>query len=88
MANGDMKGRGRCLRGAACAAALLFGAGAGAQSTEDMNSANNPLAPKLGLNLQDQYVGSYHGLGDADSNAVLFRGILPHKAFCASPCRS
>ena len=52
-----------------------------AQSADDMNKANNPLAPTIGVNLQDQYVGSYYGLDDVDSNAFLLRGTLPHKAF-------
>ena len=50
-------------------------------SGEDMNAANNPLTPTIGANLQDQYVGRSYGLGDADSNAFLFRGTLPHKLF-------
>ncbi|MFZ4284993.1 hypothetical protein [Variovorax sp. HJSM1_2] len=50
-------------------------------SGDDMNAANNPLTPTIGANLQDQYVGRSYGLGDADSNALLFRGTLPHKLF-------
>jgi len=57
--------------------------GFAAPSNEDMNASNNPLSPMLGANLQNQYVGSYYGLEDKDSNAVLFRGILPHKLFGA-----
>jgi hypothetical protein len=52
-----------------------------AQSDEEMNAANNPLQPALGLNLQNIYVDSYYGLDDADSNSALVRGILPHKLF-------
>ena len=29
-----------------------------AQSTDQMNAANNPLQPSIGLNLQDDYTGS------------------------------
>ncbi|WP_213958966.1 MULTISPECIES: hypothetical protein [unclassified Variovorax] len=69
------------------AAAAVFAAaglplGAAAQASgADMNAANNPLTPTIGANLQDQYVGRSYGLGDADSNAFLFRGTLPHKLF-------
>lgn len=52
-----------------------------APSSADMNAANNPLTPTIGANLQDQYVGRAYGLGDADSNALLFRGTVPHKLF-------
>ena len=51
------------------------------QTAQEMNEANNPLTPKITVNLQDQYVGSYHGLHDSDSNAFLVRGVLPHKLF-------
>lgn len=46
-----------------------------------MNAANNPLAPTIGANLQNQYVGRSYGMGDEDSNAALLRGVLPHKLF-------
>jgi hypothetical protein len=52
-----------------------------AQTTEEVNEANNPLTPKITVNLQDQYMGSYYGLSDSDSNSVLVRGVLPHKLF-------
>jgi hypothetical protein len=52
-----------------------------AQSNEEMNAANNPLQPALGFNLQNIYIDSYYGLGDADSNSGLLRGVLPHKLF-------
>lgn len=52
-------------------------------STDEMNAANNPLQPTVGLNLQDQYVGRYYGLGDEDGNSLLMRGIVPHKTFGA-----
>ena len=41
--------------------ALLTAAGAGAQTPQEVNEANNPLTPKITINLQDQYVGSYSG---------------------------
>jgi hypothetical protein len=55
------------------------GAAQGRPSAEDMNKSNNPLTPALGVNLQDQYVFSYYGLDDSDSNALLLRATLPHK---------
>lgn len=50
-------------------------------SADEMNAANNPLQPTLGVNFQDQYVGRSYGLGDKDSNGFLFRGTVPHKLF-------
>ena len=38
-----------------------------AQTSEEVNQANNPLTPLITFNLQDQYVGSYYGLSDSDS---------------------
>jgi hypothetical protein len=32
------------------------------------------------VNLQDQYISSYYN-PDSDSNAILVRGVLPHKLF-------
>ncbi|MFC4313604.1 hypothetical protein ACFPN2_31310 [Steroidobacter flavus] len=52
-----------------------------AQSNEEMNAANNPLQPALGLNLQNYYIDSYYGAGDADSNSALLRAAVPHKLF-------
>ncbi|HVU07360.1 MAG TPA: hypothetical protein VHG89_02320 [Verrucomicrobiae bacterium] len=52
-----------------------------AQSADDMNKANNPLTPMLGVNFQDYYTPSYDDLSDSDSNTGLLRGILPHKLF-------
>ena len=51
-----------------------------AYTSQDVNEANNPLTPKLTVNLQDQYISSYYGL-DSESNAILLRGVLPHKLF-------
>lgn len=70
---------------AIAALAIAFGTTqALAQSTDEMNKSNNPLAPTLSVNLHDQYVGRYYGLDDdVDSNAFLLRGSLPHKAFGA-----
>ena len=61
--------------------AIEAGAGFAQATSEDVNAANNPLAPTVAVNLQDQYVGRSYGLGDEDSNAFLLRGALPHKLF-------
>ena len=52
-----------------------------AQTAQEVNESNNPLTPKLGVNLQDQYISSYFGLPDSESNAILLRSTLPHKLF-------
>jgi hypothetical protein len=39
------------------------------------------LPPKLTVNLQDQYITSYYGLPESDSNAILLRGVMPHRLF-------
>jgi hypothetical protein len=51
-----------------------------ARSSKEVNEANNPLTPKLTVDLQDQYISSYYGL-ESESNAILLRGVLPHKLF-------
>jgi hypothetical protein len=61
--------------------AALLPAMVRAQTNEEMNKANNPLTPTVAVNFQDSYVDKYYGLGDADSNALLLRGALPHKLF-------
>jgi hypothetical protein len=60
---------------------LSLSANGATQTAQDVNEANNPLTPKITVNLQDQYVGSYYGLRDSDSNSFLVRGVLPHKLF-------
>ena len=50
-------------------------------SGDDMNAANNPLTPQLGLNLQDAYIGSFYDLPNEDGNSLLLRGTVPHKLF-------
>ncbi|AMR80288.1 hypothetical protein [Cupriavidus nantongensis] len=69
-----------CMAAVAAAVAPAFAQAAG-PSTADMNASNNPLSPTITLNLQDQYVGRYYGLGDEDGNSVLLRGTVPHKLF-------
>jgi hypothetical protein len=43
--------------GGALLCALPWAAQAQQPTSEDMNAANNPLTPTLGVNLQDQYTG-------------------------------
>ncbi len=50
-------------------------------TSEEINKANHPLTPQITINLQHQYVGSFFGLDDRDSNEALLRGVLPHKLF-------
>jgi hypothetical protein len=64
-----------------CVIALIATVEASGQTAEDMNAANNPLQPALGINLQNIYIDSYYGLEDTDSNNALLRGVLPHKLF-------
>ena len=42
------------------------------------NEANNPLTPKITLNLQDYYIPRFENSSD-DANQLLFRGVIPHK---------
>ena len=66
-----------------CAAAVtlaLVSGPAAAQSSEDVNKSNNPLAPTIGFNLQDLWAPKLYD-SDADTNAFLLRGTLPHKLF-------
>jgi hypothetical protein len=48
-------------------------------TAEDINKSNNPLAPALGVNLQDYHAPSYYGLTDSDANTFLLRGVVPHQ---------
>lgn len=59
---------------------LVFTTRLCAQSKDEVNAANNPLQPTLGVNLQNQYSDQLYDL-DGDSNASLLRGSLPHKLF-------
>src|SRR6516165_7842238 len=51
--------------------------GVRAQSTEQMNDANNPLTPTITANLQDQWAPQLYDSDDS-TNALLLRGVLPH----------
>jgi hypothetical protein len=59
----------------------VCGAADGPPTSEEVNTANHPLTPKITFNLQNQYVASFFGLEDRDSNELLLRGVVPHKLF-------
>lgn len=70
----------RAVRGGVYCMLTLAGAGAtlcAAQSTDQVNAANNPLTPTITLNLQDQWAPRLYDTDDY-TNSVLFRGVLPH----------
>jgi len=48
-----------------------------AQTADEVNTANNPLTPAITVNLQDLWAPRLYD-SDADTNAVLLRGVLPH----------
>jgi hypothetical protein len=48
-----------------------------AQSTQEMNDANNPLTPTITANVQDQWAPQLYDT-DNSTNALLLRGLLPH----------
>jgi len=58
-------------------ALLVVPLGAMAQSTEQMNDANNPLTPTITANVQDQWAPQLYD-SDNSTNALLLRGVLPH----------
>lgn len=47
----------------------------------DVNAANNPLTPKITINLQDYFAPSLNRLGDRQANQGLLRGLVPSDAF-------
>ncbi|HEV2566556.1 MAG TPA: hypothetical protein VGU19_15900 [Microvirga sp.] len=56
----------------------LASTGAQAQESSDQNEANNPLTPKITINVQDYYIPSFKGLPGRDANQFLLRGLIPH----------
>ena len=71
----------RALKEAIGVATLVVPALALAQeqaSTQQTNEANNPLTPKITVNLQDQWAPELYD-SDEDTNAFLVRGLLPHR---------
>jgi hypothetical protein len=51
-----------------------------AQSS-DVNSANNPLTPKITVNLQDYFIPFLNRTGERSANDFLLRGLVPAKFF-------
>lgn len=49
-----------------------------APSSDDVNAANNPLTPKITLNLHDQWAPRLYDVDDY-SNQLLLRGLVPHR---------
>jgi hypothetical protein len=47
----------------------------------NVNAANNPLTPKITINLQDYFLPSLNRLGTRQANQFLLRGLVPSKAF-------
>ncbi len=52
--------------------------GAAQPSSQQMNEANNPLTPKITVNLHDQWAPRLYGSDDW-TNAFLLRGLVPHR---------
>ncbi|RDI57179.1 hypothetical protein [Microvirga subterranea] len=52
-----------------------------AQEGNAQNDANNPLTPKVTINLQDYYIPSFKGLPGRDANQFLLRGLIPLNLF-------
>lgn len=67
----------------AIAATLALAATAAfAQEHEDINSANNPLTPKITINFQDYFIPSFIDLPeDKHANQFLLRGLIPSDVF-------
>jgi len=86
----------RPIYGLAIAAALVSGlfpmraraedepipqSGAPPNSARDVNSANNPLTPKITVNLQDYFVPFLNRTSARSGNQFLRRGLVPSDAF-------
>jgi hypothetical protein len=52
---------------------------AGVSQSNATNDANNPLTPKITVNLQDYYTPPFYGQLDSDANSLLLRGLIPMK---------
>ncbi|WP_244622660.1 hypothetical protein [Microvirga brassicacearum] len=69
----------------AIAAALVVGCvdSGSAQDSSGQNDANNPLTPKVTLNVQDYYTPSSIGSPGTRPNQFLLRGLIPSDLFGA-----
>ncbi len=54
---------------------------AAASAGNAVNEANNPLTPKITLNLQDYFIPSLNRTGGREANQALLRGLVPTNAF-------
>ncbi len=55
--------------------------GTASSPAADVNAANNPLTPKLTVNLQDYFLPALNRLGNRSANQFLLRGLVPSDAF-------
>jgi hypothetical protein len=70
------------FRVAASVACALLATDAAAQEHEDVNAANNPLTPKITLNLHNYFIPSFADTpGDPHANQFLLRGLIPSDMF-------
>jgi hypothetical protein len=63
-----------------CALSIGIAAPLNAQqeaTAEEMAQANNPLASKYSLNLQNYYAPSLYGVPDQSTNTMWIRGVIP-----------
>ncbi|SFU22644.1 hypothetical protein SAMN05518861_13810 [Mesorhizobium sp. YR577] len=63
--------------------AMGIATSATAQEHEDVNAANNPLTPKITINLHDYYVPELTDLPNRYANQFLLRGLIPSDLFGA-----
>ncbi len=79
------RGRNMNYRRYLAAVALTFGglSAAGAQEHDAVNEANNPLTPKVTINLHNYYVPELTDLHDKYANQFLLRGLIPSDLFGA-----
>ena len=67
---------------AIAATLALSGTAAVAQEHEDINSANNPLTPKITINFHNYFIPSFIDLPeDKHANQFLLRGLIPSDMF-------
>ncbi len=62
-------------------AAMAWSAPSNGQEHEDVNAANNPLTPKITINLHDYYVPELDGIDGRYANQFLLRGLIPSDLF-------
>ena len=69
----------KTMRNAVALVALGACTGVSAQEGGNaQNEANNPPTPKITINFHDQYAPKLYD-SDEDTNALLLRGVIPHK---------